>query len=76
MKTPVKDGDEGKISLSYSACALGVKNSNQFRDLVLQQRDALVSAPQQSAAPDESNNVLVEIRDILQKISENISNEG
>ena len=54
----------------------GVKNSNQFRDLVLQQRDALVSAPQQSAPQDESNNVLVEIRDILQKISENISNEG
>ena len=53
----------------------GVKNSNQFRDLVLQQRDALVSAPQAPASPEASNNVLVEIRDILQKISENISNE-
>ena len=53
----------------------GVKNSNQFRDLVLQQRDELVSAPQQSVPPDDSNNVLVEIRDILQQISQNISNE-
>ena len=54
----------------------GVKNSNQFRDLVLQQRDELVSAPQQSVPPDDSNNVLVEIRDILQQISQNISNEN
>ena len=48
----------------------GVKNSDQFRDLVLQQRDSLVSAPQQSAsAPsDDSNNVLVEIRDLLKSI--------
>ncbi len=53
----------------------GVKNSDQFRDLVLQQRDSLVSAPQQSAPSDDSNNVLFEIRDILQQISENISNE-
>jgi len=53
----------------------GVKNSDQFRDLVLQQRDSLVSAPQQSASPDDSNDVLVEIRDILQQINANISNE-
>ena len=53
----------------------GVKNANQFRDLVLQQRDSLVSAPQQSAPSDDSNDVLVEIRDILKQISENLSNE-
>ena len=53
----------------------GVKNSDQFRDLVLQQRDSLVSAPQQSASSDDSNDVLGEIRDILQQINANISNE-
>ena len=53
----------------------GVKNSDQFRDLVLRQRDSLVSAPQQSAPSDDSNDVLVEIRDILQQINANISNE-
>ena len=53
----------------------GVKNANQFRDLVLQQRDSLVSAPQQSAPSDDSNDVLVEIRDILKQISENMSSE-
>ena len=53
----------------------GVKNSDQFRDLVLQQRDSLVSAPQQSTSSDDSNDVLVEIRDILQQISANLSNE-
>ena len=53
----------------------GVKNSDQFRDLVLQQRDSLVSSPQQSASSGDSNDVLVEIRDILQQINENISNE-
>ena len=53
----------------------GVKNSDQFRDLVLQQRDSLVSAPQQSTSSDDSNDVLVEIRDILQQINANISNE-
>ena len=53
----------------------GVKNSAQFRDLVLQQRDSLVSNPQQSAPSDDSNDVLVEIRDILQQINTNLSNE-
>ena len=53
----------------------GVKNSDQFRDLVLQQRDSLVSNPQQSAPSDDSNDVLVEIRDILQQIITNLSNE-
>ena len=53
----------------------GVKNSDQFRDLVLQQRDSLVSNPHQSAPSDDSNAVLVEIRDILQQINTNLSNE-
>ena len=53
----------------------GVKNSDQFRDLVLQQRDSLVSNPQQSAPSDDSNDVLVEISDILQQIITNLSNE-
>ena len=53
----------------------GVKNSEQFRDLVLQQRDSLVYNPQQSASSEDSNDVLVEIRDILQHINANISNE-
>ena len=53
----------------------GVKNSDQFRDLVLQQRDSLISSPQQSAPSDDSNDVLVEIRDILQQINTNLSNE-
>ena len=53
----------------------GVKNSEQFRDLVLQQRDSLVYNPQQSASSEDSNDVLVEIRDILQQINTNISNE-
>ena len=53
----------------------GVKNSDQFRDLVLQQRDSLVSNPQQSAPSDDSNDVLVEISDILQQINTNLSNE-
>ena len=53
----------------------GVKNSDQFRDLVLQQSDSLISAPQQSAPSDDSNDVLVEIRDILQQINTNLSNE-
>ena len=53
----------------------GVKNSDQFRDLVLQQRDSLVSTPQQSAPSDDSNDVLVEIRDILQQINTNLSGE-
>ena len=53
----------------------GVKNSNQFRDLVLQHRDSLVSNPQQSAPSDDSNNVLFEIRALLKEINTNLSSE-
>ncbi len=52
----------------------GVKNSDQFRDLVLLQRDSLVSAPSPTPSSD-SNDVLVEIRDLLQEINANLSNE-
>ena len=52
----------------------GVKNSDQCRDLVLQQRDSLVSAP--SPTPSSgSSDVLVEIRDLLQEINANLSSE-
>ncbi|MED5230887.1 MAG: PH domain-containing protein [Candidatus Thermoplasmatota archaeon] len=54
----------------------GVKNSNQFRDVVLRHRDSLVTSPaQQSAPPTESNDVLVEIRDLLKEINTNLSSE-
>ena len=53
----------------------GVKNSNQFRDLVLQHRDSLVSNPQKSSPSEDSNNVLVEIRDLLKEINTNLSSE-
>ena len=46
----------------------GVKNSDKFRDLVLKQRDSLVSNPQQTAPLLGSNDVLVEIRDLLKSI--------
>jgi putative membrane protein len=45
----------------------GVRNADEFRDLVLRQRDSLVTTSQ-SAPPGESNNVLVEIRDLLKSI--------
>lgn len=46
----------------------GVKNSEQFRDLVLRQRDSLVSNPQHAGPSISSNEVLVEIRDLLKSI--------
>ena len=52
----------------------GVKNSDQFRDLVLQKSDSIVSAP--SPTPSSgSSDVLVEIRDLLQEINANLSSE-
>ena len=53
----------------------GVKNSDAFRDLVLQQRDSMSPIPQKSTSPAVSSDVLVEIRDILQEINANLSNE-
>lgn len=54
----------------------GVKNANEFRDLVLRQRDSLVTGPaQQSTQTTESSDVLIEIRDILTKIVSKLSEE-
>ena len=50
----------------------GVKNSEQFRDLVLRQRDSLVSNPQQTGPSISSNEVLIEIRDLLKSIDSRI----
>ena len=51
----------------------GVKNSEEFRDLVLEQRDSLVS----NSIPDNTNvgseNVFVEIRDLLKSIDSKLS---
>lgn len=54
----------------------GVKNANEFRDLVLRQRDSLVTVPAQQSTPTtESSDVLIEIRDILTKIESKLSEE-
>ena len=54
----------------------GVRNSGEFRDLVLKQRDSLVASPnQQSSASTESGDVLIEIRDLLKEINTNLSSE-
>jgi len=53
----------------------GVKNANQFRDLVLKQRDSLTASPRSAAPQEGSNDVLIEIRDILSKIESKLSND-
>ncbi len=57
----------------------GVKDGPKFRDIILKQRDSLSltqSAVVAIAAPESpSNDVLVEIRDILQQINTNLSGE-
>ena len=54
----------------------GVRNSGEFRDLVLKQRDSLVASPnQQSSVSTESGDVLIEIRDLLKEINTNLSSE-
>ncbi len=53
----------------------GVRNANQFRDLVLRQRDSLVASPTAKSSQDDSNDILVEIRDILSKIESSLSKE-
>ena len=50
----------------------GVKNSEQFRDLVLRQRDSLISNPHQTGSSISSNEVLIEIRDLLKSIDSRI----
>ena len=54
----------------------GVKNADQFRDVVLQHRDSLMAAPTQHSSPStESDGVLFEIRDLLKEINSNLSSE-
>ena len=54
----------------------GVKNADQFRDVVLQHRDSLMATPtQQSSSSTESGAVLIEIRDLLKEINTNLSSE-
>jgi putative membrane protein len=53
----------------------GVKDGPGFRDRVLKQRDELSTLSGMSGQTSQSNDVLVEIRDILQQINANISNE-
>ena len=53
----------------------GVKDGPSFRDRVLEQRDSLSDSTSSSGQTSQSNDVLVEIRDILQQINANISNE-
>ncbi len=51
----------------------GVKNSEQFRDLVLEQRDSLVSNPSSNNGKIGSEDVFVEIRDLLKSIDSKLS---
>lgn len=51
----------------------GVKNSEQFRDLVLEQRDSLVSNPISHASNLGSEDIFMEIRDLLKSIDSKIS---
>ena len=51
----------------------GVKNSEQFRDLVLEQRDSLVSNPIPHASNLGSEEVFMEIRDLLKSIDSKLS---
>ena len=54
----------------------GVKNADQFRDVVLQHRDSLMATPSPQSNPTtESNEVLIEIRDLLKEINTNLSSE-
>ena len=51
----------------------GVKNSEQFRDLVLEQRDSLVSNPIANTPSDGQSDLFIEIRDLLKSIDSKLS---
>ena len=53
----------------------GVKDGPSFRDLVLKQRDSLSTLSGMSGQTSQSNDVLVEIRDLLQQINANLSDD-
>ena len=54
----------------------GVKNADQFRDVVLKHRDSLMGTSNQQSSPStDSSDVLIEIRDLLKEINTNLSSE-
>ena len=53
----------------------GVKGGPEFRDLVLKQRDSLSSQPAMTVQNSPSDDVLVEIRDLLKDIRASISSK-
>ena len=53
----------------------GVKGGPQFRDLVLKPRDSLSSPPVMAAQNSQSDDVLIEIRDLLKDIRANMASK-
>ncbi len=53
----------------------GVKGGPEFRDIILKQRDSLSAQPQMAMQSSQSDEVLVEIRDLLKEINANLSNK-
>ena len=53
----------------------GVKGGPQFRDLVLKQRDSLSSQSTMVSQKSQSEDVLIEIRDLLKEINANMSKQ-
>jgi len=53
----------------------GVKGGPEFRDLVLKQRDSLSSQPAMTVQNSPSDDVLVEIRDLLKDIRASMSSK-
>ena len=51
----------------------GVKNSEQFRDLVLEQRDSLISNPISNTSNVGQSDLFIEIRDLLKSIDSKLS---
>ena len=51
----------------------GVKNSEKFRDLVLEQRDSLISNPIANTPNVGQSDLFIEIRDLLKSIDSKIS---
>ena len=54
--------------------AFGVGGGPQFRDLILKQRDSMSSQSMMPVQNSQSDEVLVEIRDLLKEINANLAN--
>ena len=54
----------------------GVKGGPEFRDIVLKQRDSLSSQPAMTVQNSQTDDVLVEIRDLLKDMLEAMSNKN